>query len=134
MKNIFKGLKVKHYFERKRHCSKTEEENSELFYLRWKNRVSVTHLNQMTINQSHLPLSLVCVFIITYDWDFAKNFIKIVWPITIKPYLKEFPNGDELLSNVLSILAYLLYWGIDHIHFLNSYNKVINYINLCLSC
>ena len=38
--------------------------------------------------------------------------------ITIKPYLKEFPSRNEVLSNVLSLPAYLLYWGIDNINFL----------------
>lgn len=73
---------------------------------------SVPHL-KMIINQS----LYLCLY--NHIWlRLCQKFYRIVWPITIKPYLKEFPSRNEVLSNVLSLPAYLLYWGIDNIHFL----------------
>lgn len=73
---------------------------------------SVPHL-KMIINQS----LYLCLY--NHIWlRLCQKFYRIVWPITIKPYLKELPSRNEVLSNVLSLPAYLLYWGIDNIHFL----------------
>ena len=96
----------------KRHCFMTEGRRKTQIYSTLGEKIeSVPHL-KMIINHIYL-----CLY--NHIWlRLCQKFYRIVWPITIKPYLKEFPSRNEVLSNVLSLPAYLLYWGIDNINFL----------------